>query len=147
MMSIKLYPRTDADEELEHCRALSSDEDSFCEAEMEQSKDSQVRVSLSLCTDLHSSGYSSVQSASPSSTCSSSLMTCTFKTITTSMGTASACAQPGFRLLVPMQRPRGTSCKQVKRKNTAAHSGGELEREDEEDKREEYSAGVGFLSL
>ncbi|XP_075998786.1 cyclin-F [Genypterus blacodes] len=148
MMSIKLYPRADDDEEgQEHCRALSSDEDSFCEAEMEQSKDSEALVSPSLGTDLHSSGYSSVQSASPSSTCSSSLTTCTFKTITTSLGTASACAQPGFRLLVPMQRPRGTSCKQVKRKNIAAHSGGELEREDEEGKREAYCASVGFLSL
>uniref|UniRef100_A0AAX7TQX3 F-box domain-containing protein n=1 Tax=Astatotilapia calliptera TaxID=8154 RepID=A0AAX7TQX3_ASTCA len=133
----------------EHCRALSSDEDSFCEARREVNKDSQGQEPVSLSKDLHSSGYSSVQSVSPSSTCSSSsysssLRACTFKTFTTSLGAASSNAQPGFCLLVPMQRPRGTSSKQVKRKNTAAHSGCEVEREEEE---EEYSASAGFLSL
>uniref|UniRef100_A0A671YDC4 Cyclin-F n=1 Tax=Sparus aurata TaxID=8175 RepID=A0A671YDC4_SPAAU len=130
------------DKRLEHCRALSSDEDSFCEAEREVSKD---RDPLSF-----SSGYSSVQSVSPSSTASSSppslLMPCTFKTFTTSLGATSANAQPGFRLLVPMQRPRGTSSKQVKRKNSAAHSGGEVEVE-EEVKGDKNTAGAGFLSL
>ncbi|XP_076609000.1 cyclin-F [Chaetodon auriga] len=145
MMSIKLHSLTDEDKGLEHCRALSSDEDSFCEADKEVSKDRQGREPLSF-----SSGYSSVQSVSPSSTCSSSsfpLVPCTFKTFTASLGTASPGAQPGFRLLVPMQRPRGTSSKQVKRKNSAAHSGGEVEREEEEGDGDEYAANAGFLSL
>uniref|UniRef100_A0A669CUI1 Cyclin-F n=1 Tax=Oreochromis niloticus TaxID=8128 RepID=A0A669CUI1_ORENI len=150
MISIKLDPLTDAGETGEHCRALSSDEDSFFEARREVNKDSQGQEPVSFSKDLHSSGYSSVQSVSPSSTCSSSssysssLRACTLKTFTTSLGAASSNAQPGFRLLVPMQRPRGTSSKQVKRKNTAAHSGCEVEREEEE---EEYSASAGFLSL
>ncbi|XP_056256551.1 cyclin-F [Seriola aureovittata] len=149
MISVKLQPLTDADRTLEHCRALSSDEDSCCEAEREVNKDCQGQEPLSFSTDLHSSGYSSVLCVSPSSTCSSSsLMPCTFKTFTTSLGAASADAQPGFRLLVPMQRPRGTSSKQVKRKNSAAHSGGEVERGKEDDREEDkYSTNVGFLSL
>ncbi|KAM3599002.1 uncharacterized protein V6R79_025332 [Siganus canaliculatus] len=142
-MCIKLHPLTE-DKRLEHCRALSSDEDSFCEAEKDVSKCHQARELLCF-----SSGYSSVQSVSPSSTCSSSmspLMPCTFKTFTTSPGTASAKPQPGFRLLVPMQRPRGTFTKQVKRKNVAAHSGGEVERE-EEGEGYKCTANAGFLSL
>lgn len=132
MISIKLHLMSDTDR-LVHCRALSSDEDSFCEAESDVKKDRHGQEPLSLCSDLHSSGYSSVQSVSPSSTCSSSsLMPCTFKTFTTSLGEGSANAQPGFRLLVPMQRPRGSSSKQVKRKNSAAHSGGEVAEEDGE---------------
>uniref|UniRef100_A0A8C4GVM8 Cyclin-F n=1 Tax=Dicentrarchus labrax TaxID=13489 RepID=A0A8C4GVM8_DICLA len=144
MIPIKLHLLTDEDKKLEHCRALSSDEDSFCEADREVSKDPHGQEPISF-----SSGYSSVQSVSPSSTCSSSspLMPCTFKTITGSLGAASVSAQPGFRLLVPMQRPRGTSSKQVKRKNSAAHSGGEVEREEEEGKGDKYSANAGFLSL
>ncbi|XP_074552071.1 cyclin-F [Halichoeres trimaculatus] len=146
MMSIKLSPLTDEDQRLEHCRALSSDEDSFCEAEKDTSKDDQGQDLISIPVDLHTSGYSSIQSVSPSSTCSSSsssaLMPCTFKTFTTTLDAASANAEPGFRLLVPMQRPRGTSSKQVKRKNSAAHSGGEVEREGDDD-----SASAGFLSL
>ncbi|XP_054463661.1 cyclin-F [Anoplopoma fimbria] len=141
MISIKLQSVTDADERLEHCRALSSDEDSSSEAEREVSEDCKDEEPLSFPADIHSSGYSSVQSVSPSSTCSSStLMPCTFKTFTTPLGAASANAQPGFRLLVPMQRPRGTSTKQVKRKNSAAHSGGEVE-------GDEFSVNAGFLSL
>ncbi|XP_078017456.1 cyclin-F isoform X2 [Epinephelus lanceolatus] len=147
LMSINLHPLSDAEGGLEHCRALSSDEDSFSEMEREVSKDWQDQKSLFISADLHSSGYSSVQSASPSSTCSSSLLPCTFKTFTTSLGAASANAQPGFRLLVPMQRPRGTSSKQVKRKNSAAHSGGEVEREEEEEEGDMHSASAGFLSL
>lgn len=145
MISVNLHLLTDEDKRLEHCRALSSDEDSFCEVEREVGKDCQGQEPLSFSTDLHSSGYSSVQSVSPSSTCSTSLMPCAFKTFTASLGAASASAQPGFRLLVPMQRPRGTSSKQVKRKNSAAHSGGEVGREEGEG--EEYSANAGFLSL
>lgn len=151
MISVELQPLTDADRRLEHCRALSSDEDSFCEMEREVNKDCQGKEPLSFSTDLHSSGYSSVLCVSPSSTCSSSsLLPCTFKTFTTSVGAASANAQPGFRLLVPMQRPRGTSSKQVKRKNSAAHSGGEVEMEMEEEENGEedkYSTSVGFMSL
>uniref|UniRef100_A0A665VG93 Cyclin-F n=1 Tax=Echeneis naucrates TaxID=173247 RepID=A0A665VG93_ECHNA len=133
----------------EHCRALSSDEDSYCEVERGVKMDCQSREPLSHSTDLHSSGYSSVLSISPSSTCSSSsLMPCTFKSFTTSLGAASANAQPGFRLLVPMQRPRGTSSKQVKRKNLAAHSGGEVDRDEKEVRKEDdYSTSIGFLSL
>lgn len=143
MISIKLRPLSDADVGGEHCRALSSDEDSFCEARGDVNKDQQQPLPSS--ADPRSSGYSSFQSVSPSSTCSSSssaLTPCTFKTFTASLGAVSANTQPGFRLLVPMQRPRGTSTKQVKRKNTAAHSGGEVERE-----KEEFSASAGFLSL
>lgn len=137
MISIKLDSLTE-DAKQEHCRALSSDEDSFCEDEREASKNQPSWELFSF-----SSGYSSIQSVSPSSSASSPLMPCTFKTITTSSGTASSKGQPGFRLLVPMQRPRGTSSKQVKRKNSAAHSGGEVEREDED----EYATKPGFLSL
>ncbi|XP_068191940.1 cyclin-F [Antennarius striatus] len=138
MASIKLDSLTEA-EKLKHCRALSSDEDSFCETEGGVNKNDQGQEHLS-----SSSGYFSVQSISPSSTCSSSspLIPCTFKTFTTSEHTASTKAQPGFHLLVPVQRPRGTSSKQVKRKNTAAHSGGEAEEEEDE-----YPANAGFLSL
>lgn len=146
MLTINLQPLHDADKRLDNCRALSSDEDSFCEEEGEENKDGKGQEPLSFTTDLHSSGYSSVQSVSPSSSCSSSsLMPCTLKTFTTSLGGASATSQPGFRLLVPMQRPRGNSSKQVKRKNSAAHSGGEVERE--EDEGDEYPPSAGFLSL
>lgn len=140
MISIKLDSLVE-DETLDRCRALSSDEDSFCEAESEASKNRHSCEPFSF-----SSGYSSIQSASPLSSCSatSPLMPCTFRTVTASLGTSSSKGQPGFRLLVPMQRPRGTSSKQVKRKNSAAHSGGEVEREEEED---EYTAKPGFLSL
>uniref|UniRef100_A0A3Q4BGJ8 F-box domain-containing protein n=1 Tax=Mola mola TaxID=94237 RepID=A0A3Q4BGJ8_MOLML len=143
MIPIKLNSLTE-EERIEHCRALSSDDDSFREAETDTSKNRKGREPLSF-----SSGYSSVQSASPLSVCSSSspLMPCTFKTITTSLGAVSTKGQPGFRLLVPMQRPRGTSSKQVKRKNSAAHSGGEVEREDEDVEGDKYIANAGFLSL
>uniref|UniRef100_A0A672I5M9 Cyclin-F n=1 Tax=Salarias fasciatus TaxID=181472 RepID=A0A672I5M9_SALFA len=130
----------------EHCRALSSDEDSFCEAEREKNKALHGKKAPSASGDLHSSGYSSVQSVSPSSTCSLSSSSLVPYTFATSTGSASAHAQPGFRLLVPMQRPRGASSKQVKRKNVAAHSGGEIEREEEDFDGEEYSHSGGFLS-
>ncbi|XP_056144424.1 cyclin-F [Lampris incognitus] len=147
-MAIKLHQLTKADTGFEHCRALSSDEESFCEAErgeviMEgQGSGWSQPDEPSFSADLHSSGYSSVQSASPSSTCSSStLMPCTFKAIAAAVNTESGNTEPGFRLLVPMQRPGGPFCKQVKRKNAAAHSAGEMERE------EEHSASAGFISL
>uniref|UniRef100_A0A6Q2YE08 Cyclin-F n=1 Tax=Esox lucius TaxID=8010 RepID=A0A6Q2YE08_ESOLU len=111
-----------------HCRALSSDDDSFCEGdkereEYEEEGQGSARSRPREPLDLHSSGYSSVQSASPSS--NSPL--------------------PGFRLLVPVQRPRAAAARrQVKRKNAAAHSSGETERGDEE---VVYASGVGFQSL
>ncbi|KAK2833447.1 hypothetical protein Q5P01_017336 [Channa striata] len=145
MISINLMV-TDEDRRLAHCRALSSDEDSFCEDEREIKKVLKVQEHLSFSADLQSSGYCSVQS--PSSTCSTSFMPCTFKTITHSLDVASAKDQLGFRLLVPTQRPRGTSSKQVKRKNSAAHSAGEVEMEQEVDgEGNTFSASVGFLSL
>uniref|UniRef100_A0A8C7YEJ0 Cyclin-F n=1 Tax=Oryzias sinensis TaxID=183150 RepID=A0A8C7YEJ0_9TELE len=125
MISINLHPLANEENRLEHCRALSSDEDSICEAEFEVNNICQGHNSTSLSPDLHSSGYSSVQSVSPSS---SSIMPSPVKTFTGSLGVASANAHPGFRLLVPMQRHRGTSSKQVKRKNAAAHSGSEMEK-------------------
>ncbi|KAM9392008.1 cyclin-F [Pholidichthys leucotaenia] len=148
MISIKLHPLNDTDGSREHCRALSSDEDSFCEAEKESRKDRRGQDSHSFFRELHSSGYSSVQSASPSSTCSSSsLIPCTFKTFTTSLDTASANPQQGFRLLVPMQRPQGCSSKQVKRKNNAAHNGEEVEREEEDLEEKSSTANAEFLSI
>ncbi|MEQ2255050.1 hypothetical protein ILYODFUR_009814 [Ilyodon furcidens] len=144
MISIKLHPLADGDNKLECCRALSSDDDSFCEADSDGSKDCPDQEPSASSADHHSSGYSSVQSISPSSTCSSSsIVTRTFRTFTASLGAASAKAQPGFRLLVPMQRPRGTATRQLKRKNVAAHSGGEVEKEDED----VHSARAGFMSL
>lgn len=142
MTSINLQPLADGENKTEHCRALSSDDDSFCEAESDGRKHCPGQEPSASSADLHSSGYSSVQSVSPSSTCSSaSPVTRTFRAFTASLGTATVSAQPGFRLLVPMQRPRGVSSRQVKRKNVAAHSGGEVERE------EDCSANAGFLSL
>lgn len=137
MTSIKLNSVTE-ENALAHCRAMSSDDDSLFEEEARHDKPKlQEPVAFS-------SGYSSVQSASPSSMSSSSpspLMPCSFNTFSQ----ASAKAQSGFRLLVPMQRPRGLSSKQVKRKNYAAHSGGEVEAEDEEVGGDDLN--TGFLSL
>uniref|UniRef100_A0A8C7NJ60 Cyclin-F n=1 Tax=Oncorhynchus mykiss TaxID=8022 RepID=A0A8C7NJ60_ONCMY len=117
-----------------HCRALSSDDDK--------------PLSSFITTEFHSSGYSSVQSASPSSNSSSLLMPCTFTALppdpTPGSASSITVALPGFRLLVPVQRPRAAARKQVKRKNAAAHSGGEREGEDEE---VVYASSVGFLSL
>ncbi|XP_051904885.1 cyclin-F [Hippocampus zosterae] len=155
MVSIKMDAITDASRE--NCRALSSDEDSFSEAERDQAQRPGERNGLFFSMDLHSSGYSSVQSVSPmSSSCSSaasSLVPCSLKTFATSPNkSTSADSQPGFRLLVAMQRSRGHSNKQVKRKNSAAHSGGEVGRKEEEEEEEEkenehYSANIGFRIL
>lgn len=124
-----------------HCSALSSDEDSTGEPAATCSSFSSKRP---LRVNLHSSGYSSVQSSSPSSaSSSSSLVPCHLSPV--SLSSASVSASPGFRLLVPMQRPCGSTHRQVKRKNTAAHSGGELEMEREDG---ELSADEqAFLSL
>lgn len=118
-----------------HCCALSSDDDSLSEEPIEEEVATSSRSSpwirhisssssssCTFCTDRHSSGYSSIQSV-PSPSVSSSLV--------------SPQNLSGFRLLLPsVQRTR----RQVKRKNTAAHSGGEAE-------REEDAANVAFLSL
>uniref|UniRef100_A0A8C6TDN4 Cyclin-F n=1 Tax=Neogobius melanostomus TaxID=47308 RepID=A0A8C6TDN4_9GOBI len=135
LISLQLHPMVDADSREQHCRALSSDDDSLCETDQELVENTDQCISS--CANPPSSGYSSV---SPSSSCSSSsLIACTFKNLTSSLGSVSANAQPGFRLLVPMQCPKGTSSKQVKRKNKAAHSGGEVDKSDGD--------SVGFLSL
>uniref|UniRef100_A0A8C2JBB8 Cyclin-F n=1 Tax=Cyprinus carpio TaxID=7962 RepID=A0A8C2JBB8_CYPCA len=73
-------------------------------------------------TDRLSSGYSSIQSV-PSPSVSSSL--------------ASPQNPAGFLLLLP---PAQSTRRQVKRKNTAAHSGGEAD-------RDEDAANMAFLSL
>uniref|UniRef100_A0A674CME5 Cyclin-F n=1 Tax=Salmo trutta TaxID=8032 RepID=A0A674CME5_SALTR len=126
------------------------DKDDEEEYEGEGSARNRPRESLSsfITTDFHSSGYSSVQSVSPSSNSSSLLMPCTFTALppapTPGSASSTTVALPGFRLLVPVQRPRAAARKQVKRKNAAAHSGGEREGEDEE---VVYASSVGFLSL
>ncbi|KAK7939821.1 hypothetical protein WMY93_003147 [Mugilogobius chulae] len=111
LISLKLHPVTDDSRQL-HCRAMSSDEDSICETDQELAEHTGPSC-ISSGANLQSSGYSSV---SPSSSCSSSLIPCTFKNFTSNLGPTSANSQPGFRLLVPMQRPRGVSSKQVKEK-------------------------------
>lgn len=139
---MKLHTVPDSNSRQQHCRAMSSDDDSICEAEQELKN--KHKQPLSLPGERQSSGYSSVQSVSPNSICASlPFMPCTFKSFRTSLGSTSANAQPGFRLLVPMQRPRGISSKQVKRKNKAAHSGGEVDRMDDNEEGE----SIGFLSL
>ncbi|XP_076838167.1 cyclin-F [Brachyhypopomus gauderio] len=129
-----------------HCLAISSDDDddSACGAEETSGGSSRSRPwsrqpssspsssssRRPLRIELHSSGYSSVQSSSPAT---SVLVPCSLS----SFGQSSPSASPGFRLLVPMQRPDGTAHRQVKRKNTAAHSGGEVEVETEMAEMEE----------
>uniref|UniRef100_A0A8K9X9K6 Cyclin-F n=1 Tax=Oncorhynchus mykiss TaxID=8022 RepID=A0A8K9X9K6_ONCMY len=157
VLAMTLELATEPEDSKLHCRALSSDDDSFCEGNKEEeeyegegSARSRPREPLSsfITTEFHSSGYSSVQSASPSSNSSSLLMPCTFTALppdpTPGSASSITVALPGFRLLVPVQRPRAAARKQVKRKNAAAHSGGEREGEDEE---VVYASSVGFLSL
>ncbi|KAI5619045.1 cyclin-F [Silurus asotus] len=123
-----------------HCSALSSDEDNVGEPTVSCSSFSSKRPR---CINLHSSGYSSVQSSSPSTASSSSLVPCHLSPV--SLAPASEAASPGFRLLVPMQRPRGSIHLQVKRKNTAAHSGGEMDIESENGELSAHEQA--FLSL
>uniref|UniRef100_A0A8C7NKE6 Cyclin-F n=1 Tax=Oncorhynchus mykiss TaxID=8022 RepID=A0A8C7NKE6_ONCMY len=134
VLAMTLELATEPEDSKLHCRALSSDDDK--------------PLSSFITTEFHSSGYSSVQSASPSSNSSSLLMPCTFTALppdpTPGSASSITVALPGFRLLVPVQRPRAAARKQVKRKNAAAHSGGEREGEDEE---VVYASSVGFLSL
>ncbi|KAJ3601485.1 hypothetical protein NHX12_032453 [Muraenolepis orangiensis] len=161
VMTINLHKWSEAEDGLEHCRSLSSDENSFCEAERgEADRDGQgrarskSRAPLPFSSDLQSSGYVSVHcsSSSPTGSSFSPLVPCTIKDLPGGGGGASSVdAVPGFRLLVPVQRPRGPSCRQVKRKNGAAHSGGEMKVEEEEEEedmeREACSALTGFQSL
>ncbi|XP_045066857.1 cyclin-F-like [Coregonus clupeaformis] len=158
VLAMTLELATEPEDSKLHCRALSSDDDSFCEGDKEEGEGSamsrpQEPLSSFITTDLHSSGYSSVQSVSPCSNSSSLLMPCTFTAVPPTPDSASSAtvALPGFRLLVPVQRPRAAAAaarRQVKRKNAAAHSGGEMEREGEdEDEEVVYASSVGFLSL
>uniref|UniRef100_A0A8C1N9W7 Cyclin-F n=1 Tax=Cyprinus carpio TaxID=7962 RepID=A0A8C1N9W7_CYPCA len=115
-----------------HCCVLSSDDDSLCEEHTEEAATGgsarpwkphlSSSSSSSSSTDRRSSGYSSIQSV-PSPSVSSSL--------------ASPQNPAGFLLLLP---PAQSTRRQVKRKNTAAHSGGEAERDKD-------AANVAFLSL
>ncbi|KAJ8254175.1 hypothetical protein COCON_G00207870 [Conger conger] len=147
----------------QHCRALSSDEESLCEREAEEDEDCDdddeeveggsrswvwvdareaqtagepLLLRRSFSADLHSSGYSSVQSASPPpSQCSGPLATVS----PPPPGASARISPPGLHCASPSQpsqKPRG----QVKRKNAAAHS-------DEETRVEEDEVAVGFLLL
>ncbi|RXN24178.1 cyclin-F [Labeo rohita] len=134
-MEVQMEPALECADRQTHCCALSSDDDSLCEEPTEEeatsgsgrpwkrhlSSSSSFSSSI-FCTDRRSSGYSSIQSV-PSPSISSSLV--------------SPQNPGGFQLLLP---PTQRTRRQVKRKNTAAHSGGEAE-------RDEDAANVAFLSL
>ncbi|XP_057673559.1 cyclin-F [Corythoichthys intestinalis] len=130
MTSIKIEAGT-ANSCRDNCRALSSDEEVSGLPERERTHRPKKREGLFFSKDLHTSGYSSVQStsSSSSSSSSSSLVPCSLQTLPAASADASAPSRPGFRLLVPVQRARGHSGKQVKRKNSAAH--GEPAKEEE----------------
>lgn len=166
-LSLQLQLEMDPTDSRAHCRALSSDEDSFCEGETgddvsrrgvstSASSNSSTRqcrqelhssdlqplsssvIQSSLLTpsaDAHSSGYSSVQSSSPSS---SSLLPFSLSLLPSSSSPPNRLPGVGFRLLVPAHGPIR---RQVKRKNGAAHSGEEREEGDQEE------GGRVFLSL
>lgn len=131
-----------------HCSAFSSDEDNMDEPTASCSSFSSKRL---LRINLHSSGYSSVQSSSPSIASPSSLVSYSLSPV--SPPSVSVPASSGFHLLVPMQSPYVSTHRQVKRKNTAAHSGEEMqmEREDCEISADEQVSSacertVGFSS-
>ncbi|KAL4658150.1 cyclin-F [Arapaima gigas] len=127
----------------QHCRALSSDEDSegLCKRHggLRIEKDSLPwarSFSQRTSADPHSSGYSSVQSTSPpyslsTTSSSSSFISCTLPMLTVS----SVVVSPSSSALVAAHRPKSCGRRQVKRKNAAAHSG------------EDGASSVGFLSL
>uniref|UniRef100_A0A671SDF0 Cyclin-F-like n=1 Tax=Sinocyclocheilus anshuiensis TaxID=1608454 RepID=A0A671SDF0_9TELE len=128
-MEVQMEPAVECADRQTHCCALSSDDDSLCEEHTEEEATGPWKHHLSsssssstFCTDRRSSGYSSIQSV-PSPSVSSSLV--------------SPQNPAGFLLLLP---PAQRTRRQVKRKNTAAHSGGEAE-------RDEDAANVAFLSL
>ncbi len=130
-MEVQMEPAVECTDRTMHCCALSSDNDSLCEEPTVGAATggrpwtrllSSSSSSSSFCTDRLSSGYSSIQSA-PSPSISSSQV--------------SPQNPAGFCLLLP---PAQRTRRQVKRKNTAAHSGGEPE-------HDEDAANVAFLSL
>uniref|UniRef100_A0A9J8DES1 Cyclin-F n=1 Tax=Cyprinus carpio carpio TaxID=630221 RepID=A0A9J8DES1_CYPCA len=133
-MEVQMEPAVECADRQMHCCAPSSDEDSLCEEHTEEEAtgasgrpwtrhlSSSSSSSSTFCTDRLSSGYSSIQSV-PSPPVSSSLV--------------SPKNPAGFCLLLP---PAQRTRRQVKRKNTAAHSGGEAD-------RDEDTANVAFLSL
>ncbi|XP_016381269.1 cyclin-F-like [Sinocyclocheilus rhinocerous] len=127
-MEVQMEPAVECADRQTHCCALSSDDDSLCEEHTEEEATGPWKHHLSssssstFCTDRRSLGYSSIQSV-PSPSVSSSLV--------------SPQNPAGFLLLLP---PAQRTRRQVKRKNTAAHSGGEAE-------RDEDAANVAFLSL
>ncbi|XP_059417694.1 cyclin-F [Carassius carassius] len=130
-MEVQMEPAVECADRQMHCCALSSDDDSLCEEPTEEeamggsNRPWTCHLSSSsstYCTERLSSGYSSIQSV-PSPPVSSSVV--------------SPKNPAGFCLLLP---PAQRTRRQVKRKNTAAHSGGEAE-------RDEDAANVAFLSL
>ncbi|XP_016149266.1 cyclin-F-like [Sinocyclocheilus grahami] len=134
-MEVQMEPAVECADKQTHCCVLSSNDDSLCEEPTEAatggsgrpwtrhlSSSSSSSSSSTFCTDHLSSGYSSIQSI-PSPPVSSSLV--------------SPQNPAGFCLLLP---PAQRTLRQVKRKNTAAHSGGEAE-------HDEGAANVAFLSL
>ncbi|XP_026071385.1 cyclin-F-like [Carassius auratus] len=132
-MEVQMEPVLECADRQTHCCALSSDDDSLCEEHTEEEKvmggsarpwkhHLSSSSSSSSSTDRRSSGYSSIQSV-PSPSVSNSLV--------------SPPNPAGFLLLLP---PAQRTRRQVKRKNTAAHSGGEAERDGD-------AANVAFLSL
>ncbi|XP_052409437.1 cyclin-F-like [Carassius gibelio] len=132
-MEVQMEPVLECADRQTHCCALSSDDDSLCEehTEEEEVMGGSARPwkhhlssssSSSSSTDRRSSGYSSIQSV-PSPSVSNSLV--------------SPPNPAGFLLLLP---PAQRTRRQVKRKNTAAHSGGEAECDGD-------AANVAFLSL
>uniref|UniRef100_A0A8C9V2N5 Cyclin-F n=1 Tax=Scleropages formosus TaxID=113540 RepID=A0A8C9V2N5_SCLFO len=128
-----------------HCRALSSDEDSICEGVCgrhgcpKTEKDALPWARPFFwkpSTDPHTSGYSSVQSISPSyslsnTSSSSPFISCTLPTLTMS----SVVVSPSSGVLMAAHRVKSSGRRQVKRKNAAAHSG------------EDGASSTGFLSL
>ncbi|KAL7849923.1 hypothetical protein SRHO_G00192720 [Serrasalmus rhombeus] len=158
-LTFQLQLSMESSDRLVHCRALSSDEDGMSETEATTKEtfggsshsrpwfcqpSSTSSSKGPLCIDLHSSGYSSVQSSSPSTATAPTLVTCSLSPL--SPVSASASASPGFRLLVPMQRPCDSAQRQVKRKNTAAHSGGEIDMEIEKEEEKITVANASFIS-
>uniref|UniRef100_A0A672NI93 Cyclin-F n=1 Tax=Sinocyclocheilus grahami TaxID=75366 RepID=A0A672NI93_SINGR len=117
-MEVQMEPAVECADKQTHCCVLSSNDDSLCEEPTEAATGGSGRP----WTHHLSSGYSSIQSI-PSPPVSSSLV--------------SPQNPAGFCLLLP---PAQRTLRQVKRKNTAAHSGGEAE-------HDEGAANVAFLSL
>ncbi|XP_073713838.1 cyclin-F-like [Misgurnus anguillicaudatus] len=137
-MEVQMEIPVESGDRRPHCCVLSSDEDdSLCEDKNNEETTCRTRPwlrhlsssscsSCPNCTDLQSSGYSSIQSVPSPSVSAPSVP----------QNSTSA----GFCLLLP---PSQRTRRQVKRKNTAAHSGGEIEGDLEPG---EDAADVAFLS-